>query len=100
MWELYSAWTALGNQLLYFFARRGLEGAEFAGAAGLMAFAATGIGGLGEYGVETRNGFDVWDEDHDYLLSEDELHAGIFDEPDANDDDVLEETELDVGLIE
>jgi hypothetical protein len=51
MWELYSAWTALGNQLLYFFARRGLEGAEFAGAAGLMAFAATGIGGLGEYGV-------------------------------------------------
>ena len=43
-----------------------------------MAFAATGIGGLGEYGVETRNGFDVWDED---------------------DDDVLEETEL-VGLIE
>lgn len=79
MWELYSAWTALGNQLLYFFARRGLEGAEFAGAAGLMAFAATGIGGLGEYGVEARNGFDVWDED---------------------DDDVLEETELDVGLIE
>jgi MFS family permease len=47
MWELYAAWTTLGSFFFYFFGRHGLTGHRLAAAAGLMAFAGIGIGGLG-----------------------------------------------------
>ncbi|CAN5754374.1 MFS transporter [soil metagenome] len=47
MWELYAMWATLGSFFLYFFSRRGLGGAELAGAAGLIAFAGIAIGGVG-----------------------------------------------------
>lgn len=40
-------WATLGSFFLYFFSRRGLGGAELAGAAGLIAFAGIAIGGVG-----------------------------------------------------
>ena len=47
MWELYAGWATLSAFFVYFFARKGLAGAELIAAAGMTAFAAIGAGALG-----------------------------------------------------